>query len=231
MNELSLLCSTALGTTLTELIPEFEHRSGCVLSMSCASSQSLMRRIHDGASADVVVLTRSAIDELVQLGRAQRESVTDIAECAVALAVKAGVAKPDIRDAPAFKRAVLAADSIAYTTSGASGLHFQKVLERLGVVDPVKSKSVVTSGGYAGHEVAVGRAEMVVQMMSELKAVEGLDIVGPLPPELQSMTVFSAAIFNDSGCVDMAQALISFLSSPDAAHVIQSRGLEPRSGK
>jgi molybdate transport system substrate-binding protein len=103
------------------------------------------------------------------------------------------------------------------------------VLERLGIVDAVKRKSVVVSGGYAGHEVAAGRAEMVVQMMSELKAVEGLEIVGPLPPELQSITVFSAAIFNDSSCVDTAQGFISFLTTAAAARVIQACGLEPRS--
>lgn len=174
-----------------------------------------------------MILNAPAIDELTKQGRIAAGSRRTLAHCGVGIAVRAGAPKPDIRSVEAFKRALLDAKSIAHTEAGASGIYFAGLIERLGIAAQVKAKARTRPGGLIGRLVASGEAELAVQQIPELMAVAGIDLVGPLPPELQLISVVTAAIFADAKQPDAAQALIAFLATPAAARVFKTHGLDP----
>jgi molybdate transport system substrate-binding protein len=167
------------------------------------------------------------IDELAKEGHVAAESRRELARCGAGVAVRAGAPKPDISSVEAFKRALLAAKSIAHTTSGASGMHLMRVVERLGIAQEVRTKARTQPGGLVGEILARGEAELAVQQIPELLAVPGLDFVGPLPAELQITSVVSAALFSRAAQPEAARALLEFLSSPAAARAYKASGLEP----
>jgi molybdate transport system substrate-binding protein len=141
--------------------------------------------------------------------------------------VKKGAPRPDISSVDAFKRALLNAKSIAYTTAGQSGLQFAKVIEDLGIADQVKAKGKTVPGGSAGELIVKGEADMAVQLIPELMAVRGIRVVGPFPKEIQSYVVLTAGISANAKDKAAAQALIKFLIAPSAAPVIKAKGMEP----
>ena len=222
-----LLTSNAMHGVLDELLPEFERTSGYAVSVSYDPAQIMMKRIRAGETADLAILGQPAIDELAKLGRIMSNSRRTLARCRVGVAVRAGAPKPDIDTVDAFKRALLAAKSVAYTQSGASGIHFSGLIERLGVAAEVKAKAVTRPGGLIAELVASGEAEIAVQQIPELMAVGGVELVGALPQELQLVTVVCAGIFADAKQLQAAKALLDFLSTPDAARVMKTKGQEP----
>jgi molybdate transport system substrate-binding protein len=127
----------------------------------------------------------------------------------------------------ALKAALLAAKSIAHTTSGASGIHFSGVVKRLGIADEIRAKAVTNQGGLIGELVVQGKAELAIQQIPELLAVPGVELVGPLPQELQSISVVTAGIFAGTQHAAAAKALIDFLATPAATRVFRAKGLEP----
>ena len=127
----------------------------------------------------------------------------------------------------AFKRALVSARSVAYTATGASGIYFAGVTEKLGIGAEVKAKARTPAGGHVAELVAKGEAEMAVQMISEVKGVPGTEYVGPLPADLQMYTIFSAGLFAGTREADAARALIRFLTTPEAAAAYQAGGMEP----
>jgi len=143
------------------------------------------------------------------------------------MAVAAGAAKPDIGTVEAFKAALLEAQSVAYTIEGASGMHFAELIERLGIADQVKAKARRQPGGLVGELIARGEAEVAIQQVSELMAVPGIQLVGPIPRELQKITVVSGGVFRNAVSPDAGRALLAFLTSPAARAVMQAKGLEP----
>jgi molybdate transport system substrate-binding protein len=167
------------------------------------------------------------IDDLARQGKVAPGSRADLARSGIGVAVKSGAPKPDIGSVDAFRRTLLSAKSIAYTATGASGIYFAGVTEKLGIGAEVKAKAKTPAGGHVAELVARGEAEMAVQMISELRGVPGADYVGPLPGDLQMYTVFSAGIFAGAKEAEAAQALIRFLSTPDAAATYKAGGMEP----
>lgn len=145
----------------------------------------------------------------------------------IGVSIRAGLPKPDISTVAALKRALLDAKSIAFTKTGGSGIHFAKVAERLGIADQINAKAKVPDGGAVGELVARGEAEMAVQQIPELLGVPGIQYVGPLPEELQSITVFSAGVVTGARQAQAAKALIDFLMTPDALRVFRALGMEP----
>ncbi len=143
------------------------------------------------------------------------------------MAIRVGLPKPDISTPDALKRALLDAKSITFTKTGASGIHFLKVAERLGIAEQVNAKAKVPEGGAVGPLVARGEAEMAVQQIPELMAVKGIQYVGPLPKELQNFTLFTAGILIGAPQAAAAQALLDFITTPAAVKVFKSKGLEP----
>jgi molybdate transport system substrate-binding protein len=174
----------------------------------------------------MTIVTREAIDRLVGDGIVAAGSTADLAQSGVGIAVRAGTQKPDISTVAAFTRAILEAKSIAFSRLGASGIHFAEVIERLGIADEIRRKAVI-SDSYVGELAARGETEMAVQQISELMPVQGIEIVGPLPGELQKISVFAAGIFRAAKNPGGAAKLIAALAAPDLTPLLIRKGLEP----
>lgn len=225
--EIKVLCSNGVRSVMVELVPEFERTSGHKLAITYDSANNLAGRIKGGEIADLAILTGPTIDELTKQGKIVPGSRIDLARSGVGISVRAGAPKPDISSVDAFKRALLNAKSVAYTSTGTSGIYFAGLIERLGIASQVKAKAKVIPAGPVGELVAKGEAEIAVQQIPELMAVAGTELVGPLPAELQTITVFPAGVLVDAQQPDAARALIKFLSTPAAARVIKAKGMEP----
>jgi molybdate transport system substrate-binding protein len=225
--EIKLLASTAVKTVLDEVIPEFERSRGDKVAVTIASSAAIMTRLKAGEMPDLVILTKEGVDELIKQGSIAAASRTEIASAGLGIAVKRGAAKPDISSVDALKRTLLASKSVAYTATGASGLYFAQLLERLGIAEAMKPKSNVLKSGLAGDVVARGESELGVQMISEILAVPAAELVGPLPPEVQSTMVFTAGTLSGSARTAEVQVLVNFLRTPAVGEVFKAKGLDP----
>jgi len=222
---LRVLSTLGLRGVMTEITPILTRR-GLDFAASYGATNILMPRIASGETADVAILTDAAIEDLTDRGAIIDGSRRDLARSAIGIAVPAGAARPNVRTVEAFKEAILAARSSAFSRSGASGLHFAALIEHLGIAPEVMRKARVFDG-VVGELAAKGDVEMAVQQVSELKLVDGIDIIGVLPDELQKLTVFSAGIFVRSARPAAAGLLIAALASPEAMGVMRRQGLEP----
>jgi molybdate transport system substrate-binding protein len=225
--EIRLFSSGSTAGALRELLPQFERATGHRVTVSNEPGKIMLERIQRGDTGDVVLTGSTAIEELSKAGHVAAGSRRDLARCGAGVAVRAGVPKPDIGSLEAFRRALLEAKSIAHTTSGASGMHLMRVVERLGIAQEVKAKAKTQPGGLVGEILARGEAELAVQQIPELLAVPGLEFVGPLPPEIQITSVVSAAIFARAAQPEAARALLEFLSTSASARVLHASGLDP----
>jgi molybdate transport system substrate-binding protein len=224
---LRLFTSNSTRGVLGELVPQFAQTSGTRVDVSYDPALVMLKRIDAGESADLAMLGQAAIDALAASRKIVPDSRRTIARCGVGIAVAAGAPKPDVSSVEAFKAALLAAKSIAHTTSGASGIHFSKLVKRLGIEDEIVPKAVKNEGGLIGELVVRGEAELAIQQIPELMAVPGLELVGPLPQELQSISVVAAGIFATSRQGSAARAFLDFLALPASMRVFRAKGLEP----
>ena len=222
--EIKVLSSVGLQPATPELIAQFEAATGHKIAVTYGLAAVLKKQFVEGAPADVLVLTSSIIDDLVKQGKVVSDSKVDIARSGVGLGVKAGAAKPDISTPEALKSAVLAAKSIGYSKEGASGVVFARVLERLGIAEQVKAKYKDT-GSRAGEMLAAGEIQLAAAQIPELMAVPGVDVIGPLPPELQTITVFSVGLATEAKEPGPAKAFIDFLAGPRAMPIYKAKGL------
>jgi len=227
MATIQLFVSNSMRGVMCELIPQFERASGHQVAISYDPAKVMMERIARGETADLAILGGSAIEDLIRNGKVAAGSKRTIASCGVGVAVLAGAKKPDIGSLAAFKKALLAAKSVAWTQEGASGMYFTKLIERLGIAEQLKAKAVRLPGGLIGELVAARKAELAIQQIPELMAVSGIELVGPFPPEIQVTTVSVAGIFAGSGQPDTARALLDFLTTPAAARVLKAKGMAP----
>jgi len=231
--EIKVLSSAALAGVIEELAPRFERETGHKVAMAFDNSATLTKRIVDGETGDVVILTGSGIDSLIKQGKVVPGSRVDIARSGIGVAVRKGAPKPDISSPEALKRTLLVAKSVAYSDparGGASSVHFVKVLERLGIAAEVKTKAKLSKGGpggLAGDIVAKGDAEIAIQQIPELVAVSGVDVVGPLPGDLQSFMLLATGIMANAKQPEAGKALVKFLTTPASVSVIKAKGLEP----
>jgi molybdate transport system substrate-binding protein len=225
---IKVLASIALKGTYLELAPRFEQASGHRLATEWAGTDPIMRRVRSGERADLVVLPAKLIDELTALGKIAPGSRANIARSGIGVAVKKGAPRPDIGSAHALKHALLAAKSIAYS-SGPSGVYLAGLFQRMGIAEALRPKATQTPPGtFVGELVARGEAEIGFQQVAELFHVgAAIDFVGPLPPEIQQVTVFSGGIHAEAKAPAAARALLRFLTGPEAAEVIRKEGMEP----
>ena len=229
--ELKVLCANGMQPVMEDLAPKFERANGHKLAIAFATGGATVKRAGGGEPADVVIAPRSGIDRLVKEGKVAADAVTALASTGISVAIRKGAPKPDISSPDALKRTLLAAKSVTYLNpadGGASGIHFAKVLDRLGIANEMKSKTVFApKAGAVGAFVANGEAEIGVIQYQLLFSVPGIEIVGPLPGDLQDTTVFSGAVMPGSSDAEASRSLISFFRSPEAAAVIKAKGMEP----
>jgi molybdate transport system substrate-binding protein len=230
--EVKVLITTAMKAAIDELGPAFETAAGHTLRITYGPSGALAKRIAGGEAVDLVILA-GGIDDLIKQGKVSADGRRDIARVRIGVAVRKGAPKPDIATVDAFKRTLLAAKSVAYVdpaAGGASGIYLAKMLARLGLLAEVNAKARLARGGtedMVSAIVARGEAEIGLQQISEIMSVAGADLVGPLPDELQTVTVYTAGVPVSAQQTDAAVAFIRHLTSPAAAAVYKTKGLDP----
>jgi molybdate transport system substrate-binding protein len=230
--EVKVMISGGLTAAYKALVPEFEKATGNTVVTAYGPSMgtttnAIPVRLERGEPVDVLILVGYALDDLIRKGKASADSKVDLVRSPIGIAVKSGAPKPDIGSVDALKRALLAARTIAYSDS-ASGVYVStEMFAKLGIADEMKGKARMVPATPVGEIVAHGDAEIGFQQISELKPVEGIEIVGQLPAEVQKITIFSAGVSVTSKHPDAAKALINFLASPQAAPVLVKSGLDP----
>ena len=222
--EIRVLSTVGVQPATPEIIAQFEGATGHRIAVTYGLAAVLKTKFLEGEPADVLILTSPIVDDLVRQGKVTPGSKVDIARSGVGVGVKAGAPRPDISTPEALKNAVLAAKSIGYSKAGASGVVFARVLERLGIAEQVKAKYRDT-GTRAGEMLASGEIELGAAQIPELMAVPGVEVVGPLPADLQTITIFSVGLATEAREAAAAKAFIQFLSGPRAAPVYKAKGL------
>ena len=225
--EIQVMSSLAIKEAYLELVPRFESETKHKVVTSWVGMVDILKRIKAGESSDLVIGSAAALEELIKAGRIVPASRTDLVKSGVGVAVRAGAPRPDISSGEALKRALLKAKSIAYS-SGPSGVYLSGLFQKWGVAEQLKPRITQTPPGVAvGSVIARGDAEIGFQQVSELLPVAGIDYIGPLPPDIQIVTVFSGAVHAGAKQPEAAKALMKFLTSPAAAPVIRKKGMEP----
>jgi len=231
MAELKVYSSIGVRSAAEGLLSQFAQTSGHKLAVIWGTAPMLVKRIEDGETADVLILSRAGIDTLLQRGKVAPGSDVTLAGSGVAIAVRAGAPKPDISTAEALKRTLLEAKSIAYSepaAGGASGVYFAKLLEHMGIAEQIKPKTKFPPpGGFSAELLLTGEAELAVQQKPELLHVAGAEIVGFLPGDLNMVTEFAAGITPDGKNTEAAKTLIEMLQSPEAKAAFRAKGLDP----
>jgi molybdate transport system substrate-binding protein len=228
MSSVVVQCTNGIKEAMLELTPAFERQQKVTLDVAYGSTKMIMESLAAGAAADLVILTSEAVEELIQQGTVRAGSRVDVALSGIGVAVRQGAPKPDISSADALKRAMLAARKVSYSSVGASGLYVSStVIPRLGIVEEMKTRALIPKpGSFVGPLLASGEADIGFQQISELMPVAGIEIVGPLPPELQKMTIFAAGVCSAAKAPDAAKALAAYLAAPGALPVMKKHGLE-----
>jgi molybdate transport system substrate-binding protein len=219
----TLFSSNAINVVLEELVPQFERATKHKVAMRLGYASLLRKEIEAGAAFDVAILVGN-LDRLVKAGKITAGTPIALGRSGYGLAVRAGAPKPDISTTEAFKRTLLSAKSIAYSADGGSGRYFVSLLDRLGIAEAMKPR--LRPGANTQKLVASGEVEMTVNGIVPILRSAGIDLVGPLPPELQSYSTFFAGVSAASGNREAATALLGFLTSPTAIAIFKKRGVE-----
>jgi molybdate transport system substrate-binding protein len=221
-----VLSTLALKGAVESLAARYLAATATRIDADFAPTVGLLKRLREGEKADVLILTREGLDELIAEGAVVASTRVDLARSYVGLAVKAGQPHPDIATEAAFKKTLLLARSIAYSRIGASGIYFAELIQRLGIAAEINARATITSG-FTAERLVTGEAEIAVQQLSELKQVAGIELVGPIPLHLQTPAVFTAGRMTASAHAQAADALLKYLASKEVAPVLKEAGLEP----
>ena len=225
--EITVLSTQATEKAYRELVPQFEKATGHTVKTTFTGTLDAKKRIAAGEAFDLLIMSSPDIDAFQKSGTLVPGSRVDLAKSGVGVGVKAGAPKPDISTTEAFKKALLAAKSIGYST-GPSGVYVIGLFERLGIADQVKPRLKQTpTGVFVGAIVASGEVEIGIQQVSEMSTYPGVDYVGALPADIQKMTIFSSGIAAKGKQPDAARALVKFITSSGAATAFKKRGMEP----
>ena len=225
--EIKVLASGATKEAYVELVPDFEKSSGHRVVTTWTGSANIKKQIAAGDVYDLVIVGGPEIDSFIQEGKVVPGSRVDLMKSGVGVGVRAGAPKPDISSSEALKKTLLSAKTIGYST-GPSGDYVVSLLDRMGIADQVKPKlKQVPSGARIATFITSGEAEIGFQQISELIHAPGVDYVGPLPPDVQKITVFSSGIHSAAKQPEAAKELVKFLTAPPAASVIKKHGMEP----
>jgi molybdate transport system substrate-binding protein len=230
--EVKFLCPIAMRVVMADLIPQFERSSSHKVTIEYASVGVITDRIVKGDAADVAIVSVKQADDLSKQGKIVASSRTEVARVGFGMFVRQGAPKPNIGSVDALKRSLLAAKSIAYADpagGGPSGIHMAGLIERFGIAAEIKPKTKLLPPGPAVAEaVAKGDAEIGFGVMSDRATSSGVDLVGPLPAEVQGYIDYAGGILTTSKQAEAARALVSFLSSPAGQSALKAKGFEPR---
>jgi molybdate transport system substrate-binding protein len=226
-NVVRMLSTLGLMGAMRSLASTQEEATGVHIDADFAPTQALLKRLRDGEAADLVILTREGLDEMIREGRVVAESAADLARSFVGIAVRAGRAHPDIATEAALRTTLLQARSVASSRLGASGIYFAQLIERLGIAADINARATIVQQGFTAERLLNGEADLAVQQISELKQVEGIEVVGPIPHDLQTPALFSAGRMATAKNAAAADRLLRYLASPEVAPVLRQSGLEP----
>jgi len=223
--ELRILSAGAAKAVLAEAIPAFEKKTGHTVNADYSPVGPILKRLGDGEQRDVIVLSAETMSQAVAKNWAA-PGAAEVGRVGMGVAVKEGAPMPDIASAEAFKKTLLAAKSIVFVdpTRATSGKHFASVLEKLGIADTVKAKLIIKDGGYVAEAVAKGEAELAVHQITEILPVKGIKLVGPLPADLQKVTIYQAAATTKARDPAAAKAFLEFLRTPDVRAIAAKKG-------
>jgi molybdate transport system substrate-binding protein len=227
MEKVRMLSTLGLMGAMRDLSSAFEAASGIRVDADFAPTLALLKRLREGEVADLVILTREGLNEVIGEGRVIADSAADLARSYVGLAVRKGAPHPDIANEPALRETLLAARSIAYSRLGASGVYFAQLIVRMGIATEINAKATIVEQGFTAERLVSDEADIAVQQISELKQVEGIEVIGPVPQELQTPAVFSAGRMVNAKQAEAADRLLRYLASPEVVPVLRQSGLEP----
>jgi len=225
--EIKVWTARAIATVLAEVGPQFERTTGHKLTISTDLSPQFVRRANAGEPFDIMITGSPSVDGLIKDGKIIAETRTNIARSGIGVEVRAGALKPDISSVEAFKRALLDAKSIAYLKEVGSGIYVAHLIERLGIAEAIKAKVTRPESDIVSELVAKGEVELGMIVITQILTTPGVELVGPLPPEIQSYVAFTAGISANSKVPEAARDLIKFLTGPIATPVIKAQGMEP----
>lgn len=226
--ELRIMTSDGMKPVVQELTPEIERATGRKLVAEFDSSKNLRDKIMSGEPFDAAIITSDVLDALIQQGKITAASRRDISRTGIGVGVRAGAPKPDISTPEALKRALLNAKFLSFNPSGASAVHINDMLARLGIADAMKPKLILDAApGRPQQNVAEGKADLVVTLIPEIRFFPGVELVGPVPAEFQSYINFAAGVATNAHDAEGTQALIRFLTGPALPPVLKAKGMEP----
>ncbi|MDA9431054.1 substrate-binding domain-containing protein [Bradyrhizobium sp. CCBAU 51627] len=227
MEKIRMLSTLGLMGAMRSLAAAFEAATGIRVDAEFAPTLALLKRLRAGEAADLVILTREGLDEMIGEGRVIADTAADLARSYVGLAVRAGQPHPDIATEAALRQALLAARSVAYSRLGASGVYFAQLIVRMGIAAEINPKATIVEQGFTAERLVSGEADLAVQQISELKQVGGTEVIGPVPRDLQTPAVFSAGRMVNAKQAEAADRLLRYLASPEVVPVLRQSGLEP----
>jgi molybdate transport system substrate-binding protein len=225
--EVKVVAGGGMAGAFGELIPQFERATGHKISIQDGGGAALRKQIEAGEAFDLAIIDSHEVDDLITQGKIARDTRVDIVRVGLGVAVREGAPKPDISSVDGFKNTLLNAQSITYAATGSTAMHLPKVLDRLGIAEQVKAKIKPNALNRVPQVVAAGEVELAIGGMALLLSAKGVQVVGPLPAELQSWFVNTAGVSTAAKQPDAAKALIKFLATPEAAAVIKAKGMEP----
>jgi molybdate transport system substrate-binding protein len=228
--EVKVLTAGAFKQVVLALVPNYERQTGNHVTVDNGTTGQLKKRIDGGEAFDVLVITPAVVDEMIAGGKLAAGSKVNLASVGIGVVVKQGASKPDISTVDKFKQALLKAKTVAYidpASGGSSGIYIDKLLVKLGIADQIRPKAKLKQGGHVADLIVSGEAELGIHQISEIVPVKGVTLVGPLPKEIQHTTTYAAGMSALVKDKNAAQELIQYLSGPDAAAVLKSKGMEP----
>ena len=223
--EINVMSTVAFKNAYLEMLPAFERASGHKVVTQWVPTVEVLRRVKAGETVDLVLMAANGLEDLAKAGKIETASQTPFVKSGVGMAVRAGAPQPDVSSVETFKRTLLAAKSVGYST-GPSGSYLVGLFERLGIAADIKAKTTLIQGEPVGEFVARGEAEIGFQQIPEILPVKGIQYLGPLPAEIQYNTVFSAGLHTAARQADAARAWIKFLKTPEAAAFYKKYGME-----
>ncbi len=223
--ELVVYSSTGMQAALTDIQPIYEKKTHNKLAMTFLTANQVKGKIDEGAAFDVAIVLPPVTDELIAAGKIEA-GIVPLARSGLGIAFKAGTTAPDVSTPEAFKAALLDAKSVAFTTTGQSGLYLARLLDRWGIADQVKARAITIPSGATAEYVAKGQADMAIQLLAELHAVPGVQVF-PFPAAVQNYLKFQGGISPASKHKQTGAAFLKFLSTPAAVKVLRAKHMEP----